>query len=136
MGKDAVLWALGGLAGGLVVGAAVGAAMGSPAVAGAMANAGLFENVSAGSTLANGWIYYAKFNGPGAADVQSIASWMQSLGFVDPSSGGAPQITGVSATQATALLLFNGPIGTPAPGSTANLGVQLSGYPAPSVLSA
>jgi hypothetical protein len=136
MQKEALLWAGAGLLGGLVVGALVGAAQSSPAVVGAEANAGLLQNVSAGGTLQPSWMYYLTMNGPGASNVQSLESYLQSLGFVDASSGGIPLVTSVSPTQATALAIYSGTSPGALPANTSNLAITASGYPTPSVLSA
>lgn len=136
MGKDAVLWVGAGLLGGLVVGSLVGAAQSSPAVVGAAASAGALQNVSAGGQLSPGWMYFLTANGPGASNVQSLESYLQSLGFVDAGSGGIPLVTSVSPTQATALAIYNGTSPGALPAPTANLTLTASGYPTPSVLSA
>ena len=135
MTREAWIW-LGIGAGVGVAAGALAALFAAPTVDSGLAAADILENVSSGQTVNPGWVYFTSLTGPGAADVASLSSMLQSAGFVDATTGGAPQITAQSSSQASALVVYRGSIGGTVPASTSNLAIQMSGYPSPSVLSA
>ena len=131
------------LAAGAIAGAVVGAVAavlaGPPAAPPApLAPGGALplQNTSATQVLQVGWFYYLTLQGPGAADTSKLSAYLQSIGFVDPATKGAPQVTAKSPTLATSAATFKGAVGSELPSPTATLAISALGSPQPTILGA
>ncbi len=132
-GTQTALAALGVALVGGIVGYFVGVASSAAAIAAAPAGSSGLSPANSTGSLQTGWMYYVKLTGPGAPNA---ASYLQSLGFVDPTTKGAPTLESQGTGIETTLALYQGPLGASVPAPTAQLGIQVLGYPNPGVLSA
>lgn len=92
------------------------------------------QDVSSTGSLNHGWMYFLTLLDGAGAGALAVSQAVFAAGFVDPSTKGPPAMRD-GPGRFTALALFNGATGTPAPQSTPALTwASVLGSPEPEVL--